>query len=1117
MFQWTLKKVFGTKHERELKRLRPIVEAINGREASFAKLSDDQLKAKTAEFKQKLAQGASLEDIKFDAFAALREGSKRALGMRHYDVQLIGGMVLHEGRIAEMKTGEGKTLVATLPCYLNALEGKGVHVVTVNDYLAKRDAEWMGRLYNWMGLSVGVVVPQQRDNVKKRAYRCDITYGQNNEFGFDYLRDNMKFSIYDYAQRPLNFAIVDEVDSILIDEARTPLIISGPGETASEKYTIISDLVPRLRKDEHYVVDEKAHSVTLTEDGIVQAQKLLRQKGVTQVENLYEPVNLESLHILNQCLRAHTLYKRDQQYMVTADGKVVIIDEFTGRTLPGRRWSDGLHQAVEAKEHVPIQDESRTLATISFQNLFRLYRKLSGMTGTADTEASEFQKIYNLDVVVVPPNRGIKRVDAEDLVYKSEREKFKAVVRDIEECRTKGQPVLVGTTSVEKSEALSRMLEKKNIPHNVLSAKQHEREAYVVAQAGRKGAVTVATNMAGRGTDILLGGNPEMIARYEVTQAADEALKADREALEAKIKEVTEHYVAQCDSEKKEVLAAGGLHILGTERHESRRIDNQLRGRAGRQGDPGSSRFFLSLEDDLMRIFAGERVQLLMDRLGMEEDVPIEHPWVTRAVENAQKKVEERNFDIRKHLLEYDDVMNQQRKSIYTLRRQVLEGHYQTVPTEDEAKKGEKPTTLAKNGPSPELREHIAPIVRDMLRVHGAVMPADDAQPEEIAAYREKVMQMPIAELGELRVEPLERDVYTWFGCPVALDDVKATPVKAHERLEQEVALSLTEQQERLLDVLDEIVGTMVERTCPPKKHWEDWDVKGLSAAFEEQFGIVADESITRMTDANEVAVKLYEQAEEALKKKEQDFQSTHFLRLFRTLFLQEIDRQWLEHLSHMDHLRDGIGLRGYGQRDPKKEYKREGYDLFVQTLQGVKASVVDKMFHVQRLTEREVAEAEAQRRRQVEARQQAISAQHPGQADEPPEAPQKAQAAAQQQRVMVAARHSVAAQQAALAAQARRLAQMQMQGQAPARSNAQQAAQAAPAAGQAPAVADPQRALAEARERAEQAARAQAAAAARQQRAQLPKLGRNDPCHCGSGKKYKNCHMKDDQSLQNG
>jgi preprotein translocase subunit SecA len=1147
MLQSVLKKVFGTKHEREIKRMRPMVEAINSREAHFKKLTDAELKAQTAEFKQKLANGAKLDDIKFDAFAALREASMRSLGMRHYDVQLIGGMVLHEGRIAEMKTGEGKTLVATLACYLNALEGKGVHVVTVNDYLAKRDAEWMGRLYGWMGLSTGVVVPQQRDVAKKKAYRSDITYGQNNEFGFDYLRDNMKFSIYDYAQRELNFAIVDEVDSILVDEARTPLIISGPGETASEKYTQISDLIPKLRKEEHYVVDEKAHSVTLTEEGIVQAQKLLKERGITRIENLYEPVNLESLHILNQCLKAHSLYKRDQQYMVSADGKVMIIDEFTGRTLPGRRWSDGLHQAVEAKEHVAIQDESRTIATISFQNLFRLYKKLAGMTGTADTEAAEFKKIYNLDVTVIPTNRDIQRKDQEDLVYKSEREKFKAVAKEIEECRAKGQPVLVGTTSVEKSDALARLLEKKGIQHNVLNAKQHEREAYVVAQAGRKGAVTVATNMAGRGTDILLGGNAEMIARYEVTASADEALKADKEALEAKIHEVEQRYKAECEAEKKEVLAAGGLHILGTERHESRRIDNQLRGRAGRQGDPGTSRFFLSLEDDLMRIFAGERVQLLMDRLGMEEDVPIEHPWVTRAVENAQKKVEERNFDIRKHLLDYDDVMNQQRKSIYALRRQVLEGRYQQNLTEDEVKAGKKPESLARDGVNQELLEHAKPVLRDMVRVHAAPLPPADMPPEEIGAYREKVMKMDLAQLGEVRYEALEKDVYTWFGCREPLEELKNDPVATYERLEADVSLALTEQQERLLDVVDEIISAMVERACPPKKHWEDWDVKGLQKAFKGQFGIEADEQVTRMTTSEEIAQKLYFQAEEVLKKKEKEFTSTHFLRLFRTLFMQEIDKLWLEHLSQMDHLRDGIGLRGYGQRDPKKEYKREGYDLFVQTLQSIKASVVEKLFRVQRLTEREVAEAEAQRRRQVEARQARIQASHPEQAaaQQQPQVqqPQGAPPAGAPPRVMIAARHSALAQQAAMAAQARRLAQPQQpqkrRPQAGARPGqpspvAPPPASAPPPAAQAkPPVDDegdedevedqaPSLASREAEARAAMQARAQAAQQAAAQAAQnrlsqetmrreAPKIGRNDPCHCGSGKKYKNCHMKDD------
>jgi preprotein translocase subunit SecA len=1114
-----------------------MVEAINQREAAYAKLSDDDLKATTAQLKQKLENGASLEDIRFDAFAALREASTRVLGMRHYDVQLIGGMVLHEGKIAEMKTGEGKTLVATLPCYLNALSGKGVHVVTVNDYLAQRDAEWMGRLYNWMGLSIGVVIPQQRDAVKKRAYRCDITYGQNNEFGFDYLRDNMKFSIYDYAQRELNFAIVDEVDSILIDEARTPLIISGPGETASDKYSQISELIPRLRKDEHYAVDEKAHSVTLTEEGIIAAQKLLKERKITKIENLYEPVNLESLHILNQCLRAHSLYKRDQQYMVSQDGKVVIIDEFTGRTLTGRRWSDGLHQAVEAKEHVPIQDESRTLATISFQNLFRLYKKLAGMTGTADTEASEFHSIYKLDVVVIPTNRNIQRKDQEDLVYKSEKEKFRAVVKEIEECRAKGQPTLVGTTSVEKSDALARLLEKKGIPHNVLNAKQHEREAYVVAQAGRKSAVTVATNMAGRGTDILLGGNPEMIARFEVLSEADDALTADKDALEAKIQEVTTHYRAQCEAEKKEVLAAGGLHILGTERHESRRIDNQLRGRAGRQGDPGTSRFFLSLEDDLMRIFAGDRVTMLMDRLGMEEDVPIEHPWVTRAVENAQKKVEERNFDIRKHLLEYDDVMNQQRKSLYNLRRQVLEGRYQSVPTEDEAKVGKQPESLAKHGVSAELRDTALPVVKDMLRVHGAPLPPDEMPPEEVARYREKVMSMDIKDLGELRVEGLERDVYVWFGCRTSLESVKKDPAKALALLEKEVALSLTEQQERLLDLLDEIISTMVDRACPPKKHFEDWDLQGLMKAFRSQFGLDADPSVLRMTDSGDIGVKLYDQVEVALREREKDFSSTQFLRLFRTLFLQEVDKQWLEHLSHMDHLRDGIGLRGYGQRDPKKEYKREGYDLYVQTLQSVKASVVEKLFQVQRLTEREVQEAEAQRRRQVEARQRAMGATHPEQgptAGSPAVAPRQAAASpgsaqpAAGQRVMVAARHSQAAQQAALLAQARRLVSQQQapQAQAQARpSPAQAAAQVEGPAAAPPQEVDDQEGDGEAGfedgSELQQAQRASRTAMSKAQRPsrvdtvrrEAPKVGRNDPCYCGSGKKYKNCHMKSDQA----
>ncbi|HSO38070.1 MAG TPA: preprotein translocase subunit SecA, partial [Labilithrix sp.] len=675
MLAWALKKILGTSHEREVKKLKPLVEEINKLEPKMAKLTDPELKGKTAELKQKLENGATLDDILVEAFAVCREAGKRALRMRHYDVQLIGGMVLHKGMIAEMRTGEGKTLVATLACYLNALEGKGVHVVTVNDYLARRDSEWMGKLYGFLGLSTGVVVNSQADKEKRDAYRSDITYGQNNEFGFDYLRDNMKFSALDYNQKELNYAIVDEVDSILIDEARTPLIISGQAETSSGKYKSINEIIPRLRKDEHYVVDEKQHSVSLTDEGVDMAQKLLA------VSNLYDPVNLESLHILNQCLRAHTLYKRDVNYLVTDEGKVLIIDEFTGRVLAGRRWSDGLHQAVEAKELVPIQEETRTMATITFQNLFRIYKKLSGMTGTADTEAEEFHKTYKLSVVTIPTNKPIKRTDYEDLVYKTEREKFTAVVNEILDAHEKGRPVLVGTTSVEKSTAIAKILKKKGIPHAVLNAKQHEKEAYVVAQAGRKGAITVSTNMAGRGTDIVLGGSPEMLAKLEFKeQGKDEDL--EKEEFETVIK----RYEASSKKEGDEVREVGGLHIVGTERHESRRIDNQLRGRAGRQGDPGSSKFFLSLEDDLMRIFAGDKVKSLMERMGMPDDEPIEHPWVTKSILDAQSKVEGRNFDIRKNLLEYDDVMNEQRKTVYKIRQQLQLGIYTPEILDEEGK-----------------------------------------------------------------------------------------------------------------------------------------------------------------------------------------------------------------------------------------------------------------------------------------------------------------------------------------------------------------------------------------------------------------------------------------------
>ncbi len=1058
MLQQILQKIFGTKHQRQLKKLRPLVAAINDLEHDVEKLSDDQMRARIVEYKEQLENGAKLDDLLIPVFALTREAARRALGMRHYDVQLIGGITLHQGKIAEMKTGEGKTLVATLPCVLNALEGKGVHVVTVNDYLAKRDAEWMGKLHNFLGLTVGVIVPQQSDAEKKRAYRADITYGQNNEFGFDYMRDNMKFSIYDYAQRDLHYAIVDEVDSILVDEARTPLIISGPGETASDKYRSISDLIPRLRKDEHFQVDEKNHSVTLTEDGIETAQRLLHERGLTEVENLYDPINLESLHILQQALRAHSLYKRDQHYMVSDKGEVLIIDEFTGRVLPGRRWSDGLHQAVEAKEHVAIKSENRTLATISFQNLFRLYKKLSGMTGTADTEAAEFHKIYNLDVQVIPTNKPIMRKDEEDLVYKSEPEKFKAVFNEIVDCHERGQPVLVGTTSVEKSEALARMLKKADVPFNVLNAKQHEREAYVVAQAGRKGSITVATNMAGRGTDIVLGGNPEMLARWDLMERAraegNEELLGNPEALEEAIREEERKYKDLCAKEKEEVLAAGGLAIVGTERHESRRIDNQLRGRSGRQGDPGRSRFYLSLEDDLMRIFAGDRIQGMMDRLGMEEDVPIEHKWVTRAVENAQRKVEERNFDIRKHLLEYDDVMNKQRKSIYALRKQVLEGQYRELPTEDEAKKGKGPKAIVTEA-DPKLGERAAPILKQMVQIHGSPQFEKGASPEEIQAWREKAYKTPLEELGELRRDRLERDVYEWFGCRVPVSKALAKdPAAALDHLEAEVALSLTEQRERLLDLVDEIIGTMVERACPRNKHFEDWDLDSLRSAFEAQFGIKAT-GLEKQTDADDIAKKLYDDADAILKKKEAEIGSEYYLRLFRNYFLREIDRQWLEQLSSMEQLRDGIGLRGYGQRDPKKEYKREGYDLFMAMMERIKGNVASNMFHVQVVSQEQLEALEAQRRAEAQATLEKMRTAHPTQ-------------------------------------------QVQPSGD-----------------GQPEPVAQPAGASRAARRAARSRGRAVPAAAPKPQtvKREKPKVGRNEPCWCGSGKKYKNCHYREDQA----
>ncbi|HEY1694882.1 MAG TPA: preprotein translocase subunit SecA [Polyangiaceae bacterium] len=1016
MLSWALKKVFGTSHEREIRRLRPKIEAINALEKSIAALTDAELQGKTPELKQKLDNGATLDDILPEAFAVCREAGKRILKMRHYDVQLIGGIILHNGTIAEMRTGEGKTLVATLPCYLNALEGKGVHVVTVNDYLAKRDGEWMGRLYNFLGMTTGCVVHSQGEHEKKLAYRADITYGQNNEFGFDYLRDNMKFSALDYAQRALNYAIVDEVDSILIDEARTPLIISGQGEPSSHKYRQINEVIPRLRKDEHYVVDEKAHSVTLTDEGVDDAQKLMG------IGNLYDPINLESLHILNQCLRAHALYKRDVNYLVADDGKVLIIDEFTGRVLPGRRWSDGLHQAVEAKENVRIQEETRTMATITFQNLFRLYKKLSGMTGTAETEATEFHETYKLGVVVIPTNKPMIRADNQDVVYKTEREKFTAVVAELLECHEKGQPVLVGTTSVEKSNAIASLLKKRKIPHAVLNAKHHEREAFVVAQAGRKGAITVSTNMAGRGTDILLGGNPEMIAKLDFRESGRDADKEPEG-----FAELVDKHSAACKAEGDEVRALGGLHILGTERHESRRIDNQLRGRAGRQGDPGSSRFYLSLEDDLMRIFAGDKVKSLMERMGMPDNEPIVHPWVTRSIRDAQGKVEERNFDVRAHLLEYDDVMNEQRKTVYKLRQQLLLGIYKPEKIDDDG----KPTGEFRNIKLDErIAADVKPAIVDMVVHHGTPIGIEGKAPPKTPEEIEEIYSMP----------SLQQDIYQFWGYRFEYrDDDGKKPKKVYERLLSEIPQSLTEQHEQLLDLVDTIVGSIVEECCPPKKTPEDWDWKGIKSGFIEHFAAKPPE-VDHLHDPEQIARALYDAGVAVLADKEKEMGTELLLRVFRHFYLEEIDRQWVDHLTNMEHLRDGIGLRGYGQLDPKQEYKKEGYDVFLTMMAATSSNVCTKLFKVQVRKETDIERMEREDAERHAAQASAMQMRHGGEVaggdEEPAPAPRPAQR--QQPRVQV------------------------------------------------------------------QPARREG-----------PKVGRNDPCPCGSGQKFKKCHgaaLEDDE-----
>jgi preprotein translocase subunit SecA len=1017
MLTWVAKKLFGTSNERAVRRMQPIVNAINALESKMEKLSDAELQAKTAEFKQKLDNGATLDDLLIEAFAALREASRRVLRMRHYDVQLMGGMVLHKGSIAEMRTGEGKTLVATLPVYLNALEGKGVHLITVNDYLAKRDAEWMGRLYRWMGLSIGTIVNQQDDWEKRKSYKSDICYGQNNEFGFDYLRDNMKDSALEYAQRPLNFAIVDEVDSILIDEARTPLIISGTAEAASEKYKTLNEVVTRLKKDEHYNVDEKGFSATLTDDGVETVQRLVG------VKNLYDPVNVQTLHILNQLLRAHALYKRDQHYMVSQDGKILIIDEFTGRVLAGRRWSDGLHQAVEAKENVRIQEESRTMATITFQNLFRIYKKLGGMTGTAQTEAQEFSSTYKLDVVEIPTNRSAVRKDDHDVVYKSEREKFNALTRDIVELNKQGRPILVGTTSVEKSDAISRILKKKKIPHEVLNAKHHENEAFVVAQAGRKGAITVSTNMAGRGTDIMLGGNAEMIARLDFKKQ-----NRDPDAEKEAFAETVKKYEASCKIEHDEVADMGGLHIIGTERHESRRIDNQLRGRAGRQGDPGYSKFYLSLEDDLMRIFAGDRVKNLMDRMGMPDDEPIEHPLVTRSIENAQRKVEERNFDIRKNLLEYDDVMNAQRKTVYALRQQLLVGRYAPEELDDTGKSTGATRAIAMDAA---LQEEVVPLVAQLVGLccDPPISPKKEGDKYVPLTAKDFEKQEKLVEL-----ETLQSEVYNKWGVKLDIEGRKdPKPLEIYEELAQLVPQGLSEQRERVLDLIDRVLSAMVEESCPENKPVEDWDWKGIEAAFKEHFQQDLPKEAHEFGDPNMLVRELYARAEEIFKARESDLGAELLLRLFRFVYTKQIDDAWVEHLSNMEHLRDGIGLRGYGQKDPKNEYKKEGYDLFLNMMAKVSSNVLIQVFEAQIQRQDEIAALEAEQHARHHAELDRAVARHPGEETDDPVA-----ALAQMQRI---------------------------------------------AAGQGPSP-SPQ-----------------------PQRVAAPRIGRNDPCPCGSGMKFKKCH----------
>jgi preprotein translocase subunit SecA len=990
MLQTFLAKVIGTQNERDLKKLRPLVGEINALEPTIQTLTDEQLRGKTAEFRQRLAAGETLDDLLPEAFAVVREAGRRVLNMRHFDVQLIGGAVLHQGRIAEMKTGEGKTLVATLPAYLNALEGKGVHVVTVNDYLARRDSEWMGRIYRFLGMTVGVIQHELNDAERQVAYGADITYGTNNEFGFDYLRDNMKFELAHYVQRGHRFAIVDEVDSILIDEARTPLIISGPAEESTDLYYEVDRLIPRLKagavvrgdtKAEErealeatgdFIVDEKHKTVTLTESGTAKVEQMLlpRLNG----GHIYDLENAHIKHHVDQALRAHTLFHLDVDYMVK-DGEVVIVDEFTGRLMPGRRWSDGLHQAVEAKEKVKIERENQTLATVTFQNYFRKYAKLSGMTGTADTEAEEFAKIYKLDVIVIPPNRRLARIEHPDLVYRTEREKWDAIVTDIIEEHKKGRPVLVGTVSIEKSEKLSTLLDRRGLKrgtatggdidkHVVLNAKYHAQEAEIVAQAGRRGAVTIATNMAGRGTDILLGGNAEFMARQQALaeEIAERLPKGEERFVEdeqfvyfyhldafyrvpkADYQRIFEHFKRLTDTEHEEVVGQGGLHIVGTERHEARRIDNQLRGRAGRQGDPGSSRFYLALEDDLMRIFGSDRISGLMQRLGMEEGVPIEHGMVTRAIERAQKQVEAQNFSVRKHLLEYDDVMNKQRENIYALRRQILDGQIKV---------------------------------------------SDEDDHEEIIDTREYLMTLA-----------------------------------------------------------EDLLDTTVENYAPRQADFDTWDLDALAREVIRVFAVEVPTAQFGEKTSDEIRELLWTALLDSYESKEKLVGREVLQRVERDIMLQIVDAQWKDHLYSLDHLKEGIGLRGYGQRDPLVEYKKESFDLFQAMKDRVDEEIVRYLWWLRPVLADESVPQPARR---------------------PAPAPRRQPLIMNNPSAESAASSVFGAPRSAAPATA-----------APARaSGAQQ---------QPPRVGGDD-------------------APIKQVRREEPKVGRNDPCPCGSGKKYKKCH----------